>query len=317
MNDTETVYDELKTNTDLDDAAQELYEAIKNVIAYQEQRTYRKQSDKYYNWVIDRFEDIKTPHPLDFEDMAKAVRAVTIAMTGDSENNKAVNFGDPDFLKINTAHSDFQAWDGDFAKAVTDNFLTPMPGIMSNHGKVAYYLLDRIVTMAHIYARRRNDAHKIAKDGVTAIEAWRESKGASLGLFLAIVISVGTAITGLGGFATGAIAAAAVTAGSGAIIGGTIGSALEPDEEEIPMGSNIIYDVIDNIQKALDKNDEKMKEEEEKLLKNIDQEAEKLWRHYMKNPTPDHPLWPVTPMLFDTVDGRKTHSVKDGILVIN
>lgn len=301
------------SNEELTEDADKLYRKLWEKVESRTKDDGKQTDSEYYDWIPGAYESITEVHPKSFDYLAVIMRDVTVALKGEPAGEDKYTFADPAFNNLPTALTQFREWDGDFADVLRDQYLTPLPGIVHNHGNVSAYLLDRIVTIGHIYARRRKDAHQIATEGLKAVEIWKTTVDPkTLGIIMAFVIAAGTIATGIGGIIAGTAAKAAVALGSSAIVGGTLGGALGNDSEAVPLLSGSIYEIANNIKDAFDKNEQKFEDEYEQLRRCLQTAYNEIEGYLAMEPDATHPILPITPRLGDG-DG----TVKDGDLEIH
>ena len=245
----------------------------RNTPSDEQKENYRKQGEE----LKQRFEEILSPKPEDFETLISIMNAVQGSLgayeaTKDTSSDPVRIAGDDGFEQASTAMVELTGWGGELRNQFLDNYLVPLfPGIVSTQGNVARFLSQHARLMKRVYERRRRDAKKIAEQGQVAIEAIVESKGSDLKLFLSI-------IGGLVGFASAAVGPFIGTAGSlgvglssaavsaASAIGGNF---IPADGDPVPLGADTVKEVVDNIYEALKKNDEIMREEEAEILESL------------------------------------------------
>lgn len=227
----------------------------------------------------ERFEDILTPHPKNFDDLIKTTKKVEMALGVFAvdkqldENSDRIG-GDADFGLIDTAKGEIQKdWDGALRNELVEKYLTPLyPNIIATQGSLARYLREHAEIMKRIYERRRRDAKKIAEQGTEAVEAITDSKGSDLKLILSIVgglIGLGTAVAGP--FASGIAGPLAMGLSSASFSAANAigGNFIPDDKKEVPLGADTVREVFENIYEALKKSDETMQDEEGEVLTSL------------------------------------------------
>lgn len=285
----------------------------------------KKRIDEELESLKERFEDILSPRPKDFDELIKTMKKVegdlgVFEASKDLDENSDRIGGNADFGLADTAKGEIQKdWDGRFRNELIDKFFTPFyPNIIATQGGVARFLRQHAELMKMIYIRRRHDAKKTADDGVTAIEAINDSKGSDLKLLLSIVgglIGLGTAMAGP--FASGIAGPLAMGLSSAAwSAGNAVGGNFIKDDKEVPLGADTVQGVVENIYKALKTSDETMQDEEDALLKSLKAIEVKIYPLVMgsnEDLFKGNDLIPMKPAI--TQVGLKPEELRDGITV--
>ena len=239
----------------------------------------KKQIKEECEALKERFEEILTPHPKNFDDLIKTTKKVesalgVFAVDKDLDTNSDRIGGDADFGLVDTAKGDIQQnWDGALRNELVEKYLTPLyPNIIATQGSLARYLREHAEIMKRIYERRRRDAKKIAEQGTEAIEAINDSKGSDLKLVLSIIgalVGFGAAVAGP--FASGVAGPLAIglSSASWSAANAIGGNFIADDKKEVPLGADTVREVVENIYEALKKSDETMQDEEGEVLESL------------------------------------------------
>lgn len=216
--------------------------------------------NEYYEWVVPAFERYLQPDPDAVNPMIGALRQIESMFGGSQDNSRELTASDPALKRIGDVRSEMSHWVGDFQINFIDNFLTPLENTPGNCAAAAKMAREVLELNKVAYIAQRKAVLDLIDTSMDALKELAATKSPDAHTWATLIgIAAGTVLTGF-----------TVTAWIGItlISASTLAQGLTPDEKtKSNLSAPTAQEVAVKISEALAKVSEKVREDEETVLR--------------------------------------------------